>query len=147
MSGEGNHGGSVMRGVMTVLGCLLAVVVCAAPTVARAEGNGPAPQAPPGVPVPAHADATSVPPTEAHITHRYKLLLIQGANLNYLGRREPELYGTTSAAELDAIVRAHAAKHGYDIEIFYTNIEGEAINRLYRAVDEHFDGVVMNPGG
>jgi 3-dehydroquinate dehydratase-2 len=52
-----------------------------------------------------------------------------------------------SAAELDAMVRAHAAKRGYDVEIFYTNIEGEAINRLYRAVDEHFDGVVMNPGG
>jgi len=109
-----------MRRVMTVLGCLLAAVVCAGPTVAW---------------------------TDAHIAHRYKLLLIQGANLSYLGRREPELYGTTSAAELDAMVRAHAAKRGYDIEIFYTNIEGEAINRLYRAVDEHFDGVVMNPGG
>jgi len=126
-----------MRRVMTVLGCLLAAIVCAAP----------APPASQGAPVRAQADATSVAPTETHVAHRYKLLLIQGANLSYLGRREPELYGTTSAAELDAIVRAHAAKRGYDIEIFYTNIEGEAINRLYRAVDEHFDGVVMNPGG
>lgn len=45
------------------------------------------------------------------------------------------------------MLRADAAKRGYDLEIYYTNVEGEAINRLYRAVDEHFDGVVMNPGG
>ena len=78
---------------------------------------------------------------------RPKILLIQGANLSYLGRREPELYGTTSAAELDGILQTHARTHGYDLEIFYTHIEGEAIGRLYRAVDEGFDGVVMNPGG
>jgi 3-dehydroquinate dehydratase-2 len=78
---------------------------------------------------------------------RLKILLLQGANLSYLGRREPELYGATSAAELDAILRAHARAHGYDLEIFYTHVEGEAIGRLYKAVDEGFDGVVMNPGG
>jgi 3-dehydroquinate dehydratase-2 len=78
---------------------------------------------------------------------RFKILLLQGANLSYLGRREPELYGTTSAAELDSVLRAYAEKHGFDLEIFYTHIEGDAIERLYRAVDEHFDGVVMNPGG
>jgi 3-dehydroquinate dehydratase-2 len=67
--------------------------------------------------------------------------------LSYLGRREPELYGTTSAAELDEILRTHARTNGYDLEIFYTHVEGEAIGRLYQAVDEKFDGVVMNPGG
>jgi 3-dehydroquinate dehydratase-2 len=81
------------------------------------------------------------------LPRRFKVLLLQGANLSYLGRREPELYGTTSAAELDAMLRAHAQAHGYDIEIFYTHVEGEAIGRLYRAGDEGFDGVVMNPGG
>jgi 3-dehydroquinate dehydratase-2 len=45
------------------------------------------------------------------------------------------------------MLRAYAQKRGYDLEIFYTHIEGDAIARLYRAVDEHFDGVVMNPGG
>jgi 3-dehydroquinate dehydratase-2 len=80
-------------------------------------------------------------------TRRFKILVLQGANLSYLGRREPELYGTTSAAELDAMLRAHASDHAYDLEIFYTHVEGEAITRLYRAVDEGFDGVVMNPGG
>ena len=76
-----------------------------------------------------------------------KILLLQGANLTFLGRREPEIYGSTTAAELDAMLRCHAQDHGYQLEIFYTNIEGEAINRIYQAVDEGFDGLVMNPAG
>lgn len=76
-----------------------------------------------------------------------KILLIQGANMSFLGRRQPELYGTTSSAELDAMLREHARAHEYEIEIFYSHIEGEAIDRLYRAVDEGVDGLVMNPAG
>ena len=71
-----------------------------------------------------------------------KILLVQGANLTFLGRREP-----ATAAELDAMLQRHARKHGYHLDIFYSNIEGEAINRVYRAVDEGFDGLVMNPAG
>jgi len=76
-----------------------------------------------------------------------KILLIQGANMVWLGKREPELYGTTTAAELDAIVQARAAERGVSLEIFYTNIEGEAINRIYRAAEEGIDGLLMNPAG
>lgn len=76
-----------------------------------------------------------------------KILLLQGANTTFLGRRQPQLYGTTSAAELDAMLLAHAKNNGFELELFYSNIEGEAINRLYRAVDEGFDGLVMNPAG
>jgi 3-dehydroquinate dehydratase II len=76
-----------------------------------------------------------------------KILLVQGANLIFLGRREPAIYGTTTAAELDAMLRRHAGEHGYDLDIFYSNIEGEAINRIYRAVEEGFHGLVMNPAG
>ena len=76
-----------------------------------------------------------------------KILLLQGANMTYLGRRQPEIYGTTNAAELDAMLLAYAKENGFELEIFYSNIEGEAINRLYRAVDEGFDGLVMNPAG
>ena len=56
-----------------------------------------------------------------------KILLLQGANLTFLGRREPEIYGSTTPAELDAMLRSHARDHAYQLEIFYTNIEGEAI--------------------
>jgi len=75
------------------------------------------------------------------------ILLIQGANMSFLGRREPEIYGKTTAAELDAMLLAHAKANKYQLDIFYTNIEGEAINRLYRAVDEGVQGLVMNPAG
>lgn len=74
-----------------------------------------------------------------------KILLIQGPNLSYLGRRQPEIYGTTTAAELDAMLHAHARANGYSLDIFYTHTEGAAIDRLYRAVDEGLDGLVMNP--
>jgi len=76
-----------------------------------------------------------------------KILVLQGANMTYLGRRQPELYGTTTAAELDEMMREHARKNQYELEIFYTHIEGEAIQRLYQAVDEGVDGLVMNPAG
>ncbi len=49
-----------------------------------------------------------------------KILLVQGANLTFLGRREPAIYGTTTAAELDATLQRHAKEHGYDLDIFYT---------------------------
>jgi 3-dehydroquinate dehydratase II len=74
-----------------------------------------------------------------------KLLLVQGPNMSYLGRRQPELYGRTSAAQLDALLRAHSQRNKYSLTIFYTHSEGEAIERLYRAVDEGVDGLVMNP--
>ncbi|WP_449257197.1 type II 3-dehydroquinate dehydratase [Bosea sp. (in: a-proteobacteria)] len=74
------------------------------------------------------------------------ILLLQGPNMNYLGKRQPELYGRTTAAELDALCHAHAAEKGYRLSIFYTNSEGAAIDRIYQAVeDEHIDGLVMNP--
>jgi 3-dehydroquinate dehydratase-2 len=76
-----------------------------------------------------------------------KILLVQGANMNFLGRRQPEIYGTTTAAELDTLLLAHAKTNRYALDIFYTNVEGEAINRLYRAVDEGVQGLVMNPAG
>src|SRR5215510_15060004 len=76
-----------------------------------------------------------------------RILLLQGANMSYLGRRQPEIYGTVSAAQLDAMLQEHARARGFELDIFYTHLEGEAIARLYQAVDEGFDGLVMNPAG
>jgi 3-dehydroquinate dehydratase-2 len=75
------------------------------------------------------------------------ILLIQGANLRWLGKRQPEFYGTTTAKELDAQVMAHAEAHGYKLTIEYHDVEGEAIRRIYDAVEEGIDGIVMNPAG
>lgn len=74
-----------------------------------------------------------------------KLLLIQGPNMSYLGRRQPEIYGTTTAAELDAMLLAHARANGYTLDIMYTHSEAAAIDRLYQAADAGTNGVVMNP--
>ena len=74
-----------------------------------------------------------------------KLLLIQGPNMSYLGRRQPEIYGTTTAAELDAMLLSHAKANGYTLDIMYTHSEAAAIDRLYQAADAGTNGVVMNP--
>lgn len=67
--------------------------------------------------------------------------------MSRLGLREPGKYGRTTAAELDAKLQAHAASRGYEITIFYTHVEGVAIERIYAAVEERYDAIVMNPAG
>ena len=76
-----------------------------------------------------------------------KLLLIQGANMEYLGRRQPEFYGTTTAAELDALLQEESARRGLSLDIRYTNIEGEAITWIYQAERQGIDGLLINPAG
>jgi 3-dehydroquinate dehydratase II len=79
-------------------------------------------------------------------SHR-SILLLQGPNMAYLGKRQPELYGTTTAAELDALLLRHAESKGIALTIHYTPAEGEAIATIYRAVEQGVQGVVMNPAG
>ena len=76
-----------------------------------------------------------------------KLLLVQGANMEWLGKRQPELYGTTTAAELDAMLLERARALGVDLEIVYTNVEGEAVSAIYRAMRAGLDGLLFNPAG
>ena len=76
-----------------------------------------------------------------------KILLLQGANMAWLGRRQPEIYGTTTADQLNEMLQNHASDHGYDLDIYYTHIEGEAIARIFQGVEEGVDGLVMNPAG
>ncbi len=76
-----------------------------------------------------------------------KLLLIQGANMEHLGRRQPELYGTTTAKELDALLRKRARTLGVGLDILYTNTEGEAVSAIYKADRAGVNGVLFNPAG
>lgn len=74
-----------------------------------------------------------------------RILVIHGPNLNLLGEREPEVYGTMTLAELDRKLRATARRHGVTLRAFQFNGEGEIIDALH----EHrrwADGVVINPG-
>jgi 3-dehydroquinate dehydratase-2 len=72
-------------------------------------------------------------------------LLIQGANMEYLGRRQPELYGTMTAKELDALLRRHARQLGVGLEILYTNTEGAAVTAILKADRAGVDGILFNP--
>lgn len=76
----------------------------------------------------------------------YRLLLLQGPNLRHLGRRQPELYGRTTAAELDAMLLAQAGARGASLDIVYSDHEGEAIERLWAAREAGIDGLLFNPG-
>jgi 3-dehydroquinate dehydratase II len=76
-----------------------------------------------------------------------KLMLIQGANMEHLGRRLPELYGRTTAKELDSILRRRARELGVTLEILYTNTEGEAVTAIYKAERAGLDGLIFNPAG
>jgi 3-dehydroquinate dehydratase-2 len=76
-----------------------------------------------------------------------KILLIQGSNMNLLGIRQPEIYGSTTSAELDRMLLDYAKAKSLQLEIFYTNSEGECIDRIVKAYHDKVDVLVMNPGG
>jgi 3-dehydroquinate dehydratase-2 len=78
---------------------------------------------------------------------RMRILVLQGANMSALGQRQPEIYGTTTAAELDAIMHEHAEQIGMTLDIVYTHLEGEAVGRIHQAADDGIDGLVINPAG
>ena len=74
-----------------------------------------------------------------------KILVLNGPNLNLLGRREPGVYGTTTLQELENGLSA-TAPSGMTLEFFQSNHEGQMIDRIHRVMDEPVDGIVINPG-
>ena len=64
-----------------------------------------------------------------------------------LGRRQTELYGRTTARELDALLRRHARQLKVDLDILYTSHEGEAVTAIREAVSAGLDGLLFNPAG
>ena len=72
--------------------------------------------------------------------------VLNGANLGRLGTREPEVYGTTTHAELVELVQATAAELGLDVRVRQTDSEAELLGWVHDATDAG-DPVVINPGG
>jgi len=75
-----------------------------------------------------------------------KILVLHGPNLNLLGQREPEHYGTLSLFAIDAMIAERARALGVEVEIRQSNHEGVLIDAIHEAI-EAFDGIVINPGG
>lgn len=73
-----------------------------------------------------------------------KILIINGANLNLLGQRQPEIYGSESFEDILEALRNRYSEHTLDY--YQSNIEGEIVDELQRA-DGRYDGVVLNAGG
>ena len=73
-----------------------------------------------------------------------KILVINGPNMNMLGTREPEIYGSLTLEQIEKNVLEYAKTLNIDVEFFQSNVEGEIINKI----QEHgFDGIVINPAG
>lgn len=73
------------------------------------------------------------------------ILVINGPNLNRLGLREPQVYGTETLDELSARIQSHAHALGLHVEFFQSNHEGALIDRLHAYGSAK--GVIINPGG
>ncbi|HEU4368552.1 MAG TPA: type II 3-dehydroquinate dehydratase [Methylomirabilota bacterium] len=73
-------------------------------------------------------------------------LVLHGPNLNLLGTREPAVYGRTTLAEVDRLIREHGRRRGIRVECRQSNVEGELIGWLQAAARDGFLGVVLNPG-
>ena len=72
------------------------------------------------------------------------ILIINGANLNLLGRRQPEIYGRESFEDYLGALRARYSTH--PIDYYQSNIEGEIVDKLQEA-DGRYDAIILNAGG
>ncbi|CAQ04921.1 3-dehydroquinate dehydratase [Corynebacterium urealyticum DSM 7109] len=72
--------------------------------------------------------------------------VLNGPNLNRLGKRQPEVYGATTLADVETLITEEAARLGVAVEFFQSNHEGEMLDRIHAAADRGH-AVIINPGG
>lgn len=75
-----------------------------------------------------------------------KILVLHGPNLNLLGSREPEIYGRTTLADIDADLVAIAQASGHEVASLQSNAEGALIDRVHAAARDSTKFIVINPG-
>ncbi len=75
-----------------------------------------------------------------------KILVINGPNMNMLGKREKDLYGEKTLSDLENTVFEEAKRLGVETEFFQTNYEGAIVEKIQQA-DGVFDGIILNPAG
>ena len=74
-----------------------------------------------------------------------RLLLLNGPNLGQLGRREPGIYGTTTLADIEALLRSRATAAGHELDAFQSDSEAELIQRVHAARDHGVAVILFNP--
>ena len=74
-----------------------------------------------------------------------RLLLLNGPNLGQLGRREPGIYGTTSLADIESLLRARAKAAGHELDAFQSDSEAQLIERIHAARDDGVAVILFNP--
>ena len=75
-----------------------------------------------------------------------KLLILNGANINMLGIREPDIYGRQTFQDLINSVQAHADEKGVQVVFYQSNHEGDLMDAIQKAYFDGIDGIVFNPG-
>lgn len=75
-----------------------------------------------------------------------KILVINGPNLNFLGIREPNVYGKETYQDLCNLIEAYVENKNIEVEIYQSNHEGDLVDRIQQAYYDKVDGIVINPG-
>ena len=73
-----------------------------------------------------------------------KILVLNGPNLNFLGMREPDIYGKQTYADLENFVRAAGREYGVEVELYQSNHEGDLVDKIQWAYGKA-DSIVINP--
>ena len=74
------------------------------------------------------------------------ILIVNGPNLNQLGKREPSVYGTTTLEDIETSVREYSERLGVTVEFYQSNNEGSLIDHI-QSIEENISGMIINPGG
>ena len=75
-----------------------------------------------------------------------KICVMNGPNLNMLGKREPELYGSLSLDNINAALEKAAGPMELTLSFFQTNHEGEMVDKIHHLFETNIDGIIINPG-
>ena len=74
-----------------------------------------------------------------------KVIMINGPNLNMLGKRETSIYGSTALADIEERVKKKAADLGLEVTCIQSNHEGEIVEKIQEAADLGIEGIIINP--
>ena len=77
---------------------------------------------------------------------KLEICVINGPNLDMLGKREPEIYGKESLEDINMALEAEAERLGINLTTFQSNYEGAIVEKIHQAHKEKWDGIIINPG-